>query len=374
MLKKIAVPAALAGTIAVGAAAQFGSADPANAGAGSGESTTLTASRAAAADSQTAKVTKAANAFLRTLSASQRRSVQYAFSSAKKKSGWSNLPTSLVARNGLAIDDLSTTQVAALRKLLKAALSTSGYSEEEALRKADDYLADLQSTGSQSSTTASRSQAPGGLQYGDGMYYIAVFGTPSTSKRWTLQFGGHHLAINLTYAGATISGTPYFVGAEPLSFVVAKKTYTPMADESNGMVALFSSLSADQLAAAKLSKTFDDVLLGPGQDGKFPSREGQSVAELSDAQRALLTKAITAWVGDVDATTAKELLAAYAAGYDETKIAWSSSIDPSEKGAYFRIDGPRVWIEIVTQNGIVTSNVHYHSIWRDRTSDYGAAS
>jgi hypothetical protein len=32
-----------------------------------------------------------------------------------------------------------------------------------------------------------------------------------------------------------------------------------------------------------------------------------------------------------------------------------------------------VWIEIVSQPGVVFHNqVHYHSIWRDRSTDYGA--
>lgn len=138
------------------------------------------------------------------------------------------------------------------------------------------------------------------------------------------------------------------------------------------MVTLFRSLSSSQLATAKLGKSFDDVLLGPGQDGKFPTREGQPVSNLSSAQQQLVTSAIQAWVNDVNAPAAKKLMTTYKKGYTSTRMAWSTSIDPDTKGAYFRIDGPRVWIEIVSQNGIVIRNkVHYHSIWRDRTRDYG---
>jgi hypothetical protein len=38
-----------------------------------------------------------------------------------------------------------------------------------------------------------------------------------------------------------------------------------------------------------------------------------------------------------------------------------------EVGDCVRIDGPRVWIKFRCQRGI-----HYHKIWRDRVSDYGA--
>jgi hypothetical protein len=35
-----------------------------------------------------------------------------------------------------------------------------------------------------------------------------------------------------------------------------------------------------------------------------------------------------------------------------------------------RIDGPRVWIEISCQGGVVVSGTHYHMMYRDKTTDY----
>ena len=40
----------------------------------------------------------------------------------------------------------------------------------------------------------------GGPAFGEDEYYLAFLGTPSTTTPWMLQFGGHHLAINLTMA------------------------------------------------------------------------------------------------------------------------------------------------------------------------------
>ena len=37
--------------------------------------------------------------------------------------------------------------------------------------------------------------------FGEAEYYLAFLGTPSTTAPWMLQFGGHHLAINLTLGG-----------------------------------------------------------------------------------------------------------------------------------------------------------------------------
>jgi hypothetical protein len=81
-----------------------------------------------------------------------------------------------LARNGVAIDDLSAEQRAKLRALLKTVLSSKGYSDEEAVRKADEYVGQTRAS-----------------DYGEGLYYVAFYGTPSRSKKWTLQFGGHHL-------------------------------------------------------------------------------------------------------------------------------------------------------------------------------------
>lgn len=352
---RFGLPAALAAVIAAAVVIEVVPRSSAQAESEAAAASTKV-TKAAGANSQTAKAAAAATAFLKTLSSSQRQAVEYSFESSAKKSGWSNLPVGMTGRNGVAVEDLSSTQVAALRKLLQASLSAQGYEQEEAIRTADTYL----------------SENGGGEQYGSGKYYIALFGSPSTTAKWTMEFGGHHLAIHITFAGEKVSGTPYFVGVEPTGFVYASKSYSPMKQESGAMVALFSSLNSSQLAAATLSQTFDDVLVGPGKDEQFPASEGQLVSELSAEQQALVTKAIKAWVDDVNTAGAKKILAEYKKGYDKTRIAWSTSIDPSVQGSYFRIDGPRVWIELVSQGGIVIhEQVHYHSIWRDSQWDYG---
>ncbi|MEZ4630698.1 MAG: DUF3500 domain-containing protein [Deinococcales bacterium] len=50
----------------------------------------------------------------------------------------------------------------------------------------------------------------------DGSYFLAFLGTPSLSDAWILQFGGHHLAINLSYKAGEVAGaSPKFTGIEP---------------------------------------------------------------------------------------------------------------------------------------------------------------
>ncbi|WP_374195678.1 DUF3500 domain-containing protein, partial [Streptomyces sp. MBT53] len=88
-----------------------------------------------------------------------------------------------------------------------------------------------------------------------------------------------------------------------------------------------------EVAAARLSATYNDVLLGPGDDGQFPeTREGIKVSVLSPKQQKLVLKAIHPWVADVDDATAKKLMKTYAHELSETYVA-SSGGTASTPGA-----------------------------------------
>ncbi len=92
------------------------------------------------------------------------------------------------------------------------------------------------------------------------------------------------------------------------------------------------------------------------------------------AQQQLVKNAIEAWVKDQPTAEANALLAAYEdpAALAQTYVGSSGGRDSTKQGSYIRIDGPRVWIEFVCQNGVVfQSQIHFHTIWRDRQQDYG---
>jgi hypothetical protein len=196
-----------------------------------------------------------------------------------------------------------------------------------------------------------------------------------------LQFGGHHLATNITFNKGSVAGaTPKFEGTEPLRFTTTNAkvlprgtTYTPMADEAAAMLAMVKGLTTTQQAQAKLSQSFGDVLVGPRQDGQFPNMKvGLPVKSLTAKQQALVLAAMKPWVNDSDDATAASLLAAYQRQLPATYIAYAGTGAFGTNGDYVRIDGPSVWIEFVCQNGVIYhSQIHYHSIWRDRIRDYG---
>ena len=263
-------------------------------------------------------------------------------------------------RVGLQTDSLSDEQWAALEALLAAATGSAeneGFDEIVQHLEADDYLADN----------------GGGETYGRGNYYIAFLGSPSDTGTWELQFGGHHLALANTYANGALAGaTPSFRGIEPFSTVeVDGDTVQPEQQEQEAFAALLTSFDATQAAAAKLSTSYTDILLGPGKDWAFPTTsEGIIGSQLTDAQKALLLAAINTYVDDIDDADAATILTKYQSELDQTYVSYSGTTDMTSQGDYIRIDGPSVWIEFSMQNGIVLSGAHPHAVWRDKQTDY----
>ena len=376
MLKRFAVLVLLVGVLAAGALAEF-SASPAGAGSaltGHSDAVATVAARnskcdavarVAPRDSVTARAVSAARAFEASLTSVQRVAVQYSFNS-EKKSGWSSVPTNLAPRNGVAVSDLSARQRATLWALLRTIMSAKGYSDEVGVRKADTYLR-LEYRGG--TTPASK------FDYGEGRYYIALFGRPSRSTKWMVQFTGHHYTVNMTFSGASVTNTPYFIGVNPpTAFTLHGHTYQPMVAQVGAMFGAVRSLNASQRASAQLGSRFHDVLVAAGRDGQFPPRQGITVATLNRAQRKLVTRAILSYISVMPRGQANRLMATYEKQYSQTKLAWSGSTNPTTPEAYVRIQGPRVWIEIsFTDLGrLVGEIVHYHSIERDIQNDYGA--
>lgn len=318
------------------------------------------ASNCTAGSSAPAKaVCSAAENLLATLSPTQRNGVQYAFNRTTASSKWSNLPCGAACNNGLQFSTLSPTQLEAALAVAQAALSTAGYGTFHGIRMADDVLGPL---------------GPPNV-YSSGIYFIAFIGTPSSSGEWILQLGGHHYALNFYYHGSVESPTPYFTGINPHTFTLGGQSYAPLKSKTEAMVAMIAGLDATQRAAAKLSGTFGDVLLGPGDDNLFPTPSGLKVSTLSATQQALVVDAMEAWVNDTPSGVASDFLAAYtsSSALENTYIGWAgSNANLATQGSYIRIDGPRAWMEIVVQGPApILGQLHYHAIWRDETLDYG---
>ena len=312
--------------------------------------------------STTQEVIDAANAFKATLTTAQITTayLDYSFANAVK---WSNLPQAL-SRNrvGIAFSTLSATQLTAAKALVRVAsgsTNSEGYAEIEGLLAADDYLG----------------ANGGGADYGSGNYYLALLGTPALTGTWELQFGGHHLAVANTYkSGNLVGATPSFRAVEPFaSFTSGGATYQPIVQERDAFAAIYTGLTAGQRTSATLSGSFGDLVLTPGKDWQFPTvKSGLVCSSLDAAQKALVLAAIKTYVDDVDTENARTIMTKYTNEINQTYVGFVGTGDMLTRGDYVRIDGPSVWIEYSCQGGIIIRNAtHPHSVWRDRTGDYG---
>jgi hypothetical protein len=365
-------------------------------------------------------VANTASAFYASLNSSQQSTSQLAWSLDNARQ-WSNLPAALVARNGIAWGNLSAAQKTAARSMIQSALSSTGDTLHQGLQAADDYLA----------------ANGGGSSYGNGQFYIAFLGTPTSTGFWMLQLTGHHLTYNIAFNGIYKSPTPLFLGIEPKgSFTQDGKTYDPMVAQRTAVASLGAALTA--YPNAKLTGTYSDLLFGAngtstssgttststgtgtmttgmgntppntgstapagGSMGTAPStatggapvgggggsidgtcprayatvtEHGLLYTTLPTSVQALVQTVISSYVNTQSTEYANDLMSAYlsTSALAQTYVAYAGSGTITTQGNYFRIEGPRLWIEFSVQNGVViTNDIHFHTIWRDKLADYG---
>src|SRR5262249_19248653 len=139
--------------------------------------------------------------------------------------------------------------------------------------------------------TGGRVGAPGGrggrgaIVFGKDEYYMAILGTPSTTTPWMIQFGGHHLGINVTIRGADSVLTPSLPAAPPAAYTLNGETIRPLGRENDKAFAFMATLNDAQRKQAILPYQVNDLVLGPLEDGKTIQPEGMLAAALTPAQR-----------------------------------------------------------------------------------------
>jgi hypothetical protein len=334
----------------------------------------------------TGKIAAAAKTFLTTLDDAQRGKVVYDFKDNEQRKRWSNLPTSFVKRGGLRMGDLTQPQRDAVLAVLAAALSPQGYEkvlqivEGDEMLKKNDHGGGPGRPGGGPGGPGGGPNGPGGgprgpgggAMFGHDEYYISFLGQPSATEPWMIQFGGHHLGMNITLAGDHGTLAPSHTGAQPATYEFEGKTVRPLGHETDKAFALVNSLDENQRKQAILGVQMHDLVLGPGRDGQMIQPEGIKGSDLTDKQREMLLDLAGEWTGIQNESVAKGKMEEMKKNVAETWFTWSG---PTEKGsaAYFRIQGPTVFIEYAPQRLGGDPTNHIHTIYRDPTNDYGRA-
>jgi hypothetical protein len=316
------------------------------------------------ADAQSLKVVTAAEAFMATLSNAQKKMALFSFKDAAQRVRWSNLPVGAVPRAGVRGGDLSTAQHAALMALLGAVLSPEGMRMVKEQMDADDVLG-----GGSRGARGLFGGRGGGGNFGSDNYYVAFLGAPSVTTPWTLQFGGHHLAINATVVGPNITLSPSLTGGQPTKYIKDGKAVYIVEREVRESFAMLNGLTTAQRGKAVISGQRIDLVLGPGHDGQVLQPEGLPGSAMTDAQKAQLLALIRARLDILNADDREVTLAAIRKDLNQTYFAWYGPTT-ADAAAYFRITGPTLVLEYAPQD---SAGSHVHSMYRDPTNEYGAA-
>lgn len=303
----------------------------------------------------------AAQAFLAAFDEQTRQQMMFGLH-ADERATWSNLPAGINGRAGLSVGEMSDPQRALLFEFLSASLSQEGYRRVMDIMAAEAFLSE--------DRRAKR------IGWAPENYWISFYGTPSADAPWGWQYGGHHLALNLSVEnGAVESMSPTFVGTEPAVFTYDGVDYRSVVDMHEAGYAMLLTLDAEQRQMADAGAIPDDVVTGPGEDHEVPESIGLPAANMSADQRKRLLSLIGMWVAVQPIENAAPRMQQISRQLDETRFAWSGSSVVNEP-VYMRIQGPTLIIELHSDGGNVGRNArgqgHYHTIYRNFANEYGS--
>jgi hypothetical protein len=298
------------------------------------------------------EMARAARAFLAAVDADSQSKARFAFD-AEERFNWHFVP---MPRAGLPLKQMSPPQQQLATTLLKAGLSEKGYTKAEAVRALEPILAEIENNP---------------VRRDPELYYVTVFGEPSTSGTWGWRFEGHHLSLNWTIVrGKSIASTPQFFGSNPAEVRSGPKRGTrALAAEEDLARALLGSLTDVQKQQAVLSTAApDDILTTNMRKAAIQEDKGIAYADLTSEQRGLLLAVIEEYAGVQPKTVAAQRIERLrAAGLERIRFAWMGGLNRGERH-YYRLQGPTFLIEYDnTQND---AN-HIHAVWRDFEGDFG---
>jgi hypothetical protein len=300
----------------------------------------------------TDEMARAASAFVAGLTAEQRAKAVFEFDDAERLN-WHFIPRE---RRGLPLKEMTAAQRQLAKALLEAGLGQRGYLKASTIMELELVLREL------GGNPAVRDPE---------LYFLSVFGSPSSSRPWSWRAEGHHLSVNFTIVQGTLFATsPAFFGANPAEVRSgSRQGLRALAAEEDIARELLTSLDAGQRAAAIIDAAAPrDIITGNAAVVDPLSPVGIAVARLNPAQKATLVRLIDEYLArmaDDLATTRRAKLAA--TDFGAVTFAWAGSVQPGGPH-YYRVQGPTFLIEFDnTQN---EAN-HIHSVWRDFEGDFG---
>jgi Protein of unknown function (DUF3500) len=296
-------------------------------------------------------------------------------------------------RHGVPLDDLDGGQRELGLDLIKATLSAGGYEQVRKIMRVNELLAVL--TGSTE-------------EFGEWLYNLSIFGSPSESEPWGWQIDGHHLTINCVIVDGEISLTPMFMGSEPCKvtsshaasvkagqfhyvdidpyvgidlFGAEEQAGTDIIqsldDEQRQVATMYSSIMPGTLPKHLEHWIDGRMQAGPFKDNLVLPYQGLRGDAMTVPQRAQLLSAVRIYLDWARQDHAAARMAEASDHLHETWFTWFGGTGRDDP-FYYRIQSPVVLIEFDHHPGIVFDNIepsrnHIHMIMRSPNGgDYGA--
>jgi len=304
-----------------------------------------------------------ADSFLGTLDDKQQAVAVLPYES-EKRVDWHFIP--MKSRKGLMLGEMNDAQRTAALRLVRAALSEAGYDKAHKIMSLELVLQQLEGK------DRNWARDPD-------MYYVTIFGQPSSEGAWGLSFEGHHLSLNFVCRdGKVVDSTPQFFAANPAT--IKNEVEGPLGigtrvlrDEEDLAFQLVHSLSDEKLKLALIDEKAPKEIRFAGEpQATVGEPEGISFQNLNGKQRKVLQQLVYVYTdaaADVVAQERRDQIAAD--GWNQVHFAWAGATEPGI-GHYYRIRGERFLIELVNTQADAVGNPanHIHSVFRDLTGDF----
>ncbi|MBT5019135.1 MAG: DUF3500 domain-containing protein [Planctomicrobium sp.] len=316
-----------------------------------------------AASSPGENMTSAANAFVESLDADQKKTALLDYETPARL-GWHFIPKD--ERKGLQIKFMNKAQQEKAHQLLKAALSEMGYQKTTQIMALEKILNEFE-------------EGKGRWARDHERYYFTIFGTPAKDAKWGLSYEGHHLSLNFVVENnKMISSTPQFFATNPATVqnenkVGVKVGTRVLAKEETLAFELVNSLNDDQASKAILSDEAPAEIRDAGSpQPSTGDAEGVAYSDLKIEQKSMLLNLVEEYAKAVADPVAKQRIdELHYDGLDQIHFAWAGATKPGI-GHYYRIQGRGFLIEFVNTQPDAAGNPanHVHCVYRDMDGDF----
>ena len=291
---------------------------------------------------------RAAEGWLALLDAPKRRLAAFRFDHPQRMR-WQATPGT---RIGLAWGRMDAAQQAAAETLLRTGLSQAGIDRFRGVVDLERILR----------RQAGRMVRRNPSWRDPGLYWLAIFGTPSPTGTWSWRLEGHHFSRHFTCVAGRVYVAPAFHGANPARTATGRRVLAVEEDRARDLV---NALTETQRRTAVLRQAPRDFLPRAPRDLARMPAQGIALQALTPTQRATFWQLLDAYAEVLHPTLAKAFLERARSTRPETlRFAWLGDRRAGRPHGY-RIQGPTVFLEYWQAGN------HIHAVWRDPVDEYG---